>query len=785
MHISTDHSTNVMNLFKWLIGKRKDRDSRKKHRVTYKKKTVKILCMGKERVGKTAVIQKLCNVEDFTEAHHPTLYDDHLKEIIVDEYKVTLQFMDMGGSQNFPSMQQVFIQQADIFILFYSVDDADSYAQMLEYRDKIATIKGKHSTDLPLMVVRNKVDLKQRRLRKEVERRKLLNKWCGKIYDVSAKTGVKINAIMDSLIEESKFIGNEMLGNSKISGRYIFDDNGGGKRGFSATEVYHKAPTLFGEKDNSDEKMEKRRRRSMQHPSRRMSRRNPISRSYSFGALRRRPESSHTPSSTPSQSQSSSATHLNKDIVAKQPWMKELEERQMADKTGSLRSNKSLSVASSTAMEQVRNSFEKTESRESVISQRSEATPTVTNNNNNKNSTESLHSTPTTTAATNAKSLPGDGSNNKTDRKRTTFKLSGKKASFDEVPAPSTPTPTTSTIRPRMRKKSLSHTDLSKLLMPETRERSVSMHSPLPRIRKISSFRSDKNKPKLEIVHTTLKRGDNESQESAVEILPPSVTPGRKVGRSISTASRTSKDSRDSFSSNFSASTSISSRVHKTSTTSTNRRLSTSIDCVSEGEYDSDVDNEVCPSPAPLRLTTRRRSLSQNDLTLSVNSFQEKFQRVGGVLSFDERTSSISKKKNSKKMNSLPTKLTETYAAQISQQPGVTSRRSRTLHHSFRRKKLSAQQAFADENIEEEEVALLTPIPDRKPLVRRKISNSADNVRDLTNSDVSANNIKTLERPVSFDENRNHIVSVKSKRETLVKIDTFDGTPVATSFAKM
>ena len=707
------------------------------------------------------------------ETHHPTLYDDHLKEIIVDEYKVTLQFMDMGGSQNFPSMQQVFIEQADIYILFYSVDDADSYTQMLEYRDKIASIKGKHSTDLPLMVVRNKVDLKQRRLRKEVERRKLLDKWCGKIYDVSAKTGVKINAIMDSLIEESKFIGNEMLGNSKISGRYIFDDNGGGKRGFSATEVYHKAPTLFGEKDNSDEKMEKRRRRSMQQPSRRTSRRNPLGRSYSFGALRRRPESSHTPSTTPSQSLS--ATHLNKDIVAKQPWMKELEDREVAEKTGSLRSNKSNSVASSTALEQVRNSFETTASRESVISQKSEtsATPTI-NRLTNKNSTESLHSA---TTATNAKNLPG----NKTDRKRYTFKLSGKKASFDELTAPSTPTPATNTLRPRIRKKSLSHTDLSTLLVPETRERSVSMHSPLPRIRKISSFRSDKNKPKLEIVHTTLKNNDNESQEHTVEILPPvaSTTQGRKFGRSVSTASRASRDSRDSFSSNLSATASIGSRVHKTSTASNSRRLSTSIDCVSDGEYGSDVDN--APSPAPLRLTTRRRSLSQNDLTLGVNSFHEKFQRVGGVLSFDERTSSTSTKKSNKKMNSLPTKLTENYAAKISQQPGVTSRRSRALHHSFRRKKLSAQQAFADENIEEEELALLTPIPARKPLVRRKISNSADNVRDMENNSVSNNKI---ERPVSFDENRNYVVSVKSKRAPLLKTDTLDGTPVA-SFAKM
>ena len=342
MHISTQHSTNIMNLFKWLFGKRKDRNQQ----IQYQEKTVKILCMGKERVGKTAVIQKLCNQEDFSEIHTPTLYDDHLKQVIVDEYNVTMQFMDLGGSQNFPSMQQVFIQQADIYILFYSVDDADSFTQMLKYRDQISSIKGKHSTELPLMVVRNKTDLKQKRLRKEIERRKTIPQWCGKVYDVSAKTGLKINAIMDSLIEESKFIGNEKnLGNLKVSGRYIFDDDG--KRGFSASEVYHKAPTLFGEKDNSDEKMEKRRRRSLNQPSRKMTR--GLTRTLSLGPMRRRPLSSHA-----------SDCKENKDVCAKQPWMKEVE---AIERANSVREEeKTASIKSENSIEQSpRNSFNKTD----------------------------------------------------------------------------------------------------------------------------------------------------------------------------------------------------------------------------------------------------------------------------------------------------------------------------------------------------------------------------------------------------------------------------------------
>ena len=897
MHIRADHSpAKIMNLFKWLIGKRKDREN--KQRLSYKEKTVKILCMGKERVGKTAVIHKLCNREDFTEQHHPTLYDDHLKEIVVDEYKVSLQFMDMGGSQNFPSMQRVFIQQADIYILFYAVDDADSYTRMLEYRDKIAAVKDTHSTDLPLMVVRNKVDLKQRRLRKEVERRKALNKWCGKIYDVSAKTGLKINAIMDSLIEESKFIGNELLGSSKISGRYIFEETGRGKKGgISASEVYHKAPTLFGEKDNSDEKMEKRRRRSLYQPSRKMSRRSLLGRSSSFNGLKRRAaaENANSASVSMATTPSSSATHLNKDVVvAKQPWMRELERKNNEEKTASLRSNKSLSVASSSVLDQVRasSSFEKTESKESVVSQKSESnTPSNSNSNaNNKNSTESLNShvsEASTVNSGNSKSTPS--SESKTERKRSAFKWSGKKASFDELSVPKNDIISNSSslglsapkaLTPRARKKSLSHTGIN-LLVPESRERSVSMHSPLPRIRKISAFRSDK-KPKLEIVHTTLKARDDELDECNVEILPSQRGGGgggvSTYGRSASVASRASKDSRDSFSSNLSNTTGFSSlsgsvvnskihkasiasngtgvsvggannsRIHhKNSSASSGRRLSTSIDAVSDAEFDNEDDFDMrrgsggdvldllaAPSPVAGKLThsTRRRSLSQNDLSLGVSSFfnqqknnqnkTNKFHRAGGIITFDERTSSsivtTKKKLNSlmsfgsgsskNKGNSLPLKLTETYAQQISKQPGVTSRRQRS--HSLRRNRLSAQQAFADEKIEE--VEEVTPVPQRKSLIHRKISNSADDVRrgieqdstDNTKGGTSNNstpsggrksndnNHPQLERPKSCDENRNFLVSFSSLRSVVksrptLKKDTFDGTPVlvAPSFAKM
>lgn len=655
MHIA---SKRAMNLLKWLFGKPK----RHNHPAYCIEKTVRVLCMGKQGVGKTSVIQKLCGNEEFKENYPVTIYDDHLKQIIVDECNVSFQFMDLGGSQSFPSMQQVFISQADIYLLFYAVDDAESFNQMLEYRDKITAHKGKHSTELPLLIIRNKVDLKQKRLRKEVERRKTINQWCGKVYDVSAKTGIKINAIMDSLIEESKFIGNDMdRGNMKISGRYLYQENDG-KTEFSASEVYHKAPTLFGEKDNSDEKMEKRRRRSLQQQSRKMSMRrtgDTLKRRHSFASFRRKSKEPGIPL-----------------------WMKEEKEKHGAEESNG--DMLSTPIENKRSLDET--TFEKTVSKETIESNSPK---------DSKNTSLQLN----------------------TSERRNVFRLSGKKSSVIESTESANSSP--AYYQPRPRRKSLSQPDLT-LMQEQLNGRTMTSPS---LIRKISTFRN-KSKPKPEIVHTTLK-----SEENNEEVIP---FTGQPRYRRPSTASRSSRSS------------------------VLGRKLSISIDDVSEGEFE--------PSPPPSRLDSRRRSLSQNDLSLSVQSFNKInnnkssniFQR--GLTYFDERTpSSLGKKQK----NSLPARITD-YEVPL---PSMNKRWTRSA--SFNRKKTSSQvyQTFQEHIVEVDEEM------ETGKLLRRKNSASMTDVHSITES----KSLKRKARPKSFDENKNYMNTPNSRsRPPLHKGISFD-----------
>lgn len=192
-----------------------------------KEKTVNVLVMGKVAVGKTSLVRRLVEHEEqFADKHIPTVYDDMVKDVNVEGCKVTFKFMELGGKHPFPTMLEVFIKEAHVYLLVYAADDEESHSALIKLREQIVNVKGKCYSELSIIVARNKVDAGKRRSRKEKIRRKSVANWCYQHHDVSAKTGLKTNAIMDVLIEESKFIGNEQPDESftfqEVSGRYIY-----------------------------------------------------------------------------------------------------------------------------------------------------------------------------------------------------------------------------------------------------------------------------------------------------------------------------------------------------------------------------------------------------------------------------------------------------------------------------------------------------------------------------------------------------------------------------------
>lgn len=116
----------------------------------------KIVVMGAARVGKSSLITQFL-YRKFSSKYKRTVEEMHHGQFTVDGVKIDLDILDTSGAYEFPAMRALSISSADAFVLVYSVTDPESFQQAAAIRDQI--IDTKHTADVPIVVVGNKLDL--------------------------------------------------------------------------------------------------------------------------------------------------------------------------------------------------------------------------------------------------------------------------------------------------------------------------------------------------------------------------------------------------------------------------------------------------------------------------------------------------------------------------------------------------------------------------------------------------------------------------------------------------
>ncbi|XP_057297106.1 ras-like protein 2 [Hydractinia symbiolongicarpus] len=192
-----------------------------------KRRTVKVLLMGNAGVGKTSIIHNLCN-EEFKSMYRPTVFDIYEKEALIDDFYVKFELLDISGSYSFPAMKKLYIQQADIFLLVFSEQDKNSFDEIDKLRKEIEQIKSRHTTELSITVIKNKMDLCKSTSKKRRRTDSVLN-WCYSYLETSARTGFNMHAVDEYLLSESVYIHRAIEEKTKqndlVSGRYVYYDN--------------------------------------------------------------------------------------------------------------------------------------------------------------------------------------------------------------------------------------------------------------------------------------------------------------------------------------------------------------------------------------------------------------------------------------------------------------------------------------------------------------------------------------------------------------------------------
>lgn len=187
-----------------------------------KRCTFTVLFMGDAKVGKTSIIRSICGKKHELQ-YKPTVLEISEKEVLLEEFDIKIDFVDLSGYYEFPAMKKVYIEKADQFVLVYARDNDESFLQVQRLKQEICAVRGKHSTELPILVVKNKVDASKPQKILFDERRQSILSWCYSLIDCSAKTGYNINQILEHVLVECKNKNTcPELRTNIVSGRYVY-----------------------------------------------------------------------------------------------------------------------------------------------------------------------------------------------------------------------------------------------------------------------------------------------------------------------------------------------------------------------------------------------------------------------------------------------------------------------------------------------------------------------------------------------------------------------------------
>uniref|UniRef100_A0AAY5E8S1 EF-hand domain-containing protein n=1 Tax=Electrophorus electricus TaxID=8005 RepID=A0AAY5E8S1_ELEEL len=157
-HLNTQCESDSESVLSWTVSKTDD----VKDIGTLGKKclsTYKIVLAGDAAVGKSSFLLRLCKNE-FKGTTSATLgVDFQMKTLVVDGVPTVLQLWDTAGQERFRSIAKSYFRRADGVLLLYDVTCEKSFLNVREWVD---IIKDVSQDDIPIMLVGNKTDLRER-----------------------------------------------------------------------------------------------------------------------------------------------------------------------------------------------------------------------------------------------------------------------------------------------------------------------------------------------------------------------------------------------------------------------------------------------------------------------------------------------------------------------------------------------------------------------------------------------------------------------------------------------
>jgi len=165
-------------------------------------KGLKIVVLGAGAVGKSAITLRMVS-NDFRKEYDPTIEDSYTVSLLVDGKAEILDILDTAGQEQFSSLLDHWIRDAEGFLLVYAINSFVSFEYAKKLFDKIQ--HNKEDTTINLILLGNKCDLpdNDRVVRYEDGKEYSSELQCN-FFECSAKDNINVTEAFETLVRNAR-----------------------------------------------------------------------------------------------------------------------------------------------------------------------------------------------------------------------------------------------------------------------------------------------------------------------------------------------------------------------------------------------------------------------------------------------------------------------------------------------------------------------------------------------------------------------------------------------------
>lgn len=163
---------------------------------------LKILLIGDEDVGKTAILFRFCD-DAFNASFISTIgIDFKIKTVEVNGKVVKLQIWDTAGQERFKTITYSYLRGAHGVMLVYSVTSRQSFESITAWKENLEKIEVANIEDIEMILVGNNCENTEERMVDHESGRAFADEIGLNFFEISAKTNINIEISFMTLVTQ-------------------------------------------------------------------------------------------------------------------------------------------------------------------------------------------------------------------------------------------------------------------------------------------------------------------------------------------------------------------------------------------------------------------------------------------------------------------------------------------------------------------------------------------------------------------------------------------------------